>query len=475
MATEVSTDPRRFNPFSRFRAFLRRAFGIKAYFELGKIRPPLLICFDHLYSEFLTFRHIVKEFPNPESVEFIEKLPELRDDGTLSWSDLYHFQLILADVLPAEQLRTKIRRLRFDYRSVAGEKEFDDYMASKPPDLQSPPLPAEDQSQAHYEKLLRDDLKDLLGRMYLEYAILPVREERLTDLTWVAARLCLFSLICLLGILGILFFVPLIEGLISGSGTLTQRFQALSESGRLSSLTVFVVVISGAMGGFVSALQRIQTQPTEGDSLYNLSLLFHGSYSVFVAPITGGIFAIVLYLLFTSGTLSGTFFPSMYSPPGRFTDAKADVTQQPTPTATPKASPRATNTPVPNTPPNVTTTGSPGTLPTGLPTASSTPIPETNVEESSTSAGSMGEPDPSPSVSPTASPSPTPTPQPSPTPKPVPEYGIDVFGFLAQSGPARGQDYALLIVWCFIAGFAERFVPDALDRLVRGSSGPKRS
>ena len=52
---------------------------------------------------------------------------------------------------------------------------------------------------------LRDDLKDLLGRMYLEYAILPVREERLTDLTWVAARLCLFSLISLLGILAMVF------------------------------------------------------------------------------------------------------------------------------------------------------------------------------------------------------------------------------------------------------------------------------
>ncbi len=66
-------------------------------------------------------------------------------------------------------------------------------MAAKPPDLQSPPQLTDPPhpSGATYEKLLREDLKDLLGRMYLEYTILPVREVRLTALTWYAAGLCL--------------------------------------------------------------------------------------------------------------------------------------------------------------------------------------------------------------------------------------------------------------------------------------------
>lgn len=415
--------------FSRIRVAIRHGLGLKTYLELGKIRPPVLICFDHLYSEYLTVKSRVADGPDhPSAREFVEGLPAKKLDETLSWSDLYHFQLILADILPPEQLRTKIRRLRYDYRSVAGEKEFDDYMASKPPDLQSPPQPTEDQTQAHYEKLLRDDLKDLLGRMYLEYAILPFREERLTDLTWVAARLCLFSLISLLGILAILFVVPLIEEIVRAEGDFFDRFNALGNSDRLSALTVFVVVVSGAMGGFVSALRRIQSPPTEGDSLYNLSLLFHGSYSVFVAPITGAIFAIIIYLLFTSATLTGTFFPAIYTPTGKFTNGtleqaslhRPETGASPTPTATP-------------------------------------------------------EPTPTPSSNSAATPTPTPTPsttQSRPIPKPVPEQGINVFDFLARSGPGSGKDYALLIVWCFIAGFAERFVPDALDRLIsRGKSG----
>lgn len=414
------------------------------YLKIRQMYAPELLYFDHLYSEYLAIKSAIHD---EEAKAFIDKLPAKRDVAELSWNDVYYFELILANFQPVEKLRSKIMRLRYDYRSVAGQKEFDDYMASKPPDLMSPPDPTDPPhaNKVDYEKLLREDLKYLLGRLYLRYAILPIRETRLKGLTLYAAGLCLFSLMALLGIVAYLF----LEGGISGTTT-------LAGTEKISSLTIFVVVVTGAMGGFVSALQRIQSPPTEGDSLYNLSLLFYGSYSVFIAPITGAIFAILLYLMFTSQILTGSFFPTIYTPP------PTTVAQLSSQNETPTPSPSPTPTPTPSPSPQPSASLSPRATPTP------SPSPQTEVtNEASISAS------PPPSPSPSASPSPSPSPV--ATPKPVPKKSLGVKEFLAQSGPAGGSDYALLIIWCFIAGFAERLVPDALDRVISKNNLSSRS
>ena len=75
-------------------------------------------------------------------------------------------------------------------------------------------------------------------------------------------------------------------------------------------------------------------------------------------------------------------------------------------------------------------------------------------------------PAPAPSPSPTASPAPTPSPAPSAA-TPVATSGVlRIRDFLRETGPVDGVAYALLIVWSFLAGFAERLVPDTLNRLV---------
>lgn len=482
---------------------IRNFLSIKHYLNPDR-QAPVSVYFELLYSD---YRMIKSSITDQEAKDFIETLPDKNTNHKLSWNDVYYFELILAKFQPIEKLRSKIRKLRSDLRNVAGPQEYAEYEASKPPDLQSPPDPnAHETSKQDYEKMLREDLKDLLSRLYLRYAILPVREEQMKGLTQYAAGLCLISLILLLFIVAYLF--------LHKAGDPFYRLALDSE--KISSLTIFSVVVTGAMGGFVSALQRIQSPPTEGDTLYNLSLLFYGSYSVFVAPITGAIFAIVIYLMFTSGILQGSFFPTIYTPPAALQTAVPESapslpeTTSPSTdnssTTSPSTAPAST-TPAVTQSPSPSPTASPGPLrrrgaraqshalgtaafllqssptpapvlstspATPLPSPSTSPIPSPTAKPSPSAKPSPAV-SPSPSFSPSPSPSPTATP--SPTPKPVPKQSLTITEFLAKSGPAGGSDYALLIIWCFIAGFAERFVPDALDRLISSDAarGGRRS
>jgi hypothetical protein len=43
---------------------------------------------------------------------------------------------------------------------------------------------------------------------------------------------------------------------------------------------------------------------------------------------------------------------------------------------------------------------------------------------------------------------------------------LSIVEFLQTAGPSGGIEYAKLMVWSFLAGFAERLVPDTLSRFV---------
>jgi len=61
----------------------------------------------------------------------------------------------------------------------------------------------------------------------------------------------------------------------------------------------------------------------------------------------------------------------------------------------------------------------------------------------------------------------------------LPPFGPGVkvrfFDFIWHTTPGTSEDYAKLFVWAFLAGFAERLVPDSLDRLTAKLAASKQS
>ena len=70
-----------------------------------------------------------------ESKSKLDGIAAKKSNGsTLTWEELYTFDLLLARLLPSVELPRKVWNLRNRYRDVAGMREYDAYLASRPPD-----------------------------------------------------------------------------------------------------------------------------------------------------------------------------------------------------------------------------------------------------------------------------------------------------------------------------------------------------
>jgi len=395
---------------------------------MNKPVPPYArLYFDHLYSEYIALKPSIKV---AGLTDLLDELHQRRRQHDLTWSDIYTFDLTLVDVRPPESLVRKAYDSRARYRSVAGQKEYDEYIASKPLDLgtiQVDPDADPPEPKVIVERELRADIKYLLSKFYLYYALMPVREGLRDELTKKAVLATAVAVV----------LIVLAIALNVGAASQITWLNWLDQYSSVL-VTLLTVTLAGIIGGCVSMLQRIQAAPTEGDALFNLAALTNGWRGILLSPIYGAIFASLLFVLFAGGILNGSVFPTIVTP------SRSGISQPPTPSPTP----------APN-------------LPRGaLPSSGSLPLAtESPKTQSRTSASPAATPV---ALSETPKPESTASPSPSPSPVATPRAGVlQIKEFLIGTGPASGVAYALLIIWSFLAGFAERLVPDTLNRLVQ--------
>ena len=295
--------------------------------RLGDFSPPY---FDHVLAEF-------ELLPSDGSIPAsVQRIIDHHESGVRpGWGDLYLLEKYVICRQPKEVLRARLPGLRFSYRTIVGAEAYEQYLQSG----QAAPLDSDIDA-------LRADAGRLLDALHWAYAMAPERELTRT------------------GILKAIAVEMSISGVI-GVALMLYAFHL----GQTLVANIILVTLMGALGGFLSVQQRIAKIPTEQDPILTMFQLQAGRFAVRLAPLTGAICAVVLFLVFQADMLRGGLFPDMTK-----LSFWLGATQPP--------------------------------------------------------AG----------------------------------------GFISQTG---GVEYAKLLVWCFIAGFAERLVPDTLDNLVSKQEKPQ--
>ncbi len=281
----------------------------------------------------------------PRSTQrLLEKADTKPDD--LSWGDVFALETAYLYAVPAERLPDELLLARDRYRDIVGTDAYATYAKTVPPGTSAVQRTPDE---------LRSELMAIAERIRYTYTFEPPKEFARNRLSMRAGWYTLAA-----ALVGLAVYV-------------------WAHSQQSTVATIVVVLFVGQMGGFLSVQQRLQSAGGD-DPLFKELQLTNGWFSVaIIAPISGSVFAIVLYFLFVGGLMSGGLFPHF----------------------------------------------GPSTVP--APTATTSPI--------------------------------------------------DVTQFLEHANPTALQDWGKLLAWAFVAGFAERFVPDTLSRMTgqasRGDGSPK--
>jgi hypothetical protein len=290
--------------------------------------PPNVPSYGWSYFDHLVALYVTLNTADKRADAVIQKATERPDD--LTWGDIFLLENIIFSLQPPEVVERSAWIIRERLREIAGPSIYDRYVASHLPD---------EADTAVRQNLLRADLTRVLDVLHWYYSLIPVREKIRRSLT----ERCLRMVVIYTGLLGIIEFF---------CHAYNMNFIAMTAC----------VIYWGIIGGFVSSQRRMQKIPPDGDPLISVFGLENADYYLWLSPLLGAVFAVILGLMFIAGILKGSLFPEFFvSPPGN--------------------------------------------------------------------------------------------------------AGLPLFHFSWETLPRTGEEYAKLFVWAFLAGFAERLVPDNLDRL----------
>lgn len=209
-----------------------------------------------------------------------------KETAAFAFADLFALERAVLAAEPEPLLRRHAWVVRDRFRNIAGEDECKAYVDSNPPNADSAPVDT-----------LRSDLEILLGKTHYLLLFQPSREQMRSRLTVYAYGLILAALIAA-----------------AAAWVTSLQAHAPYQTPFLQSVgAIFLAFFMGVVGGTLSVIQRIQSLP-EGDPLFRSLLIRVSSWGLIGSPITGGAFAVILYLVFAANLFQASVFPSIKTP-----------------------------------------------------------------------------------------------------------------------------------------------------------------
>lgn len=268
--------------YSQFTWGVPMIFGRKLWRRLGVVLnlrdPPTVPPYGWSYFDHIVALYVNVNIPDQRADRVIEKSRERPDD--LTWGDIFLLESVVFSLLPTDMVERNAWIMRERLRSIASPTIYQKYIDSGVPSGTDTPAKAE---------LLRADLSRVLDILHWYYSLIPQRERIRKSLT-VACIWCVVLYTAFLGLAAYKF----------------QHDHSL--------MTLLGVIYCGIIGGFVSSQRRMQNIPSDGDPLVSVLGLDISGYYLWLSPMLGGIFAVLLMLMFLGQILQGIAFPSFMPP-----------------------------------------------------------------------------------------------------------------------------------------------------------------
>jgi hypothetical protein len=210
--------------------------------------------------------------------ELRNTLPQKYDANSLTWDELYGFQIAMLGLYPPAELRTKRASLKDYFYKLAPKRSIESYERTSPPPLTG---------DTKYEDALADAIF-LQSEVSKIETYRPHQEFKRNRIT--------FDLFSSLVVTLIVYFL---FGLIA---VLILRFSHTGLSVAFPCLIVAMML--GALGAVVSSQRRLQTSFDEDASILNTTRYVGSGLGTRLTPVLGSVFSGVLVVLIYSGLFS---------------------------------------------------------------------------------------------------------------------------------------------------------------------------